>query len=622
MAELIIWFCSGMRPFIFFIVFPYTAGIISVLLRKRKLPFEVFNCIYAAFQLIPATCAFVHGFEAIVLPLAGQGIELRLAADPYSRVFILLNGIVFSMILPYCSGYSIRHGYPGRFMILLYISKAMLNSALISDNLAGMLFCWEGLLITLFLIQLINNIDNPHAAFKSVIVCGTADLLMMAGIVITAHTAGTLTISGMHDLSMSGIGRLGFWFMFLGAVGKAGCMPFHSWIPDAASDGPLPFLVAFPGSVEKLLGIYLAGRLVTQIYDVKPGGPDSIAMMTLGTVSILFSVAMALIQKDMKRLLAYHAVSQVGYMVLGIGTCLPIGIVGGLYHMINNAIYKSALFMTAGNVENRVGTTDARKVSGLKRLMPVTYVCYIFAALAISGVPPFNGFFSKELIFDAALESCPVFYIGALLGAVMTAISFLKVGHAVFGGELKLPEGVSKEGPGAPAILRVPEIFFALLCLLSGLFNQIPVDDLFGWSLGYTDKFAGWPKSAVLVAISIIALLTALLDHIYGWKKTGVPINAADHIHEAPGLKQIYALAVKGYFDPYNWLINAVKAFRVPCVAIDHAVKWFYDVFLVRCTKGLGNLLSRMDNGHLSRYIDAAVLGMVGLAVIIIVFLF
>lgn len=616
------WFCSGLRPFIFFIIFPYSAGVIAFLLRNKKLPFEIFNWAYAIFQLLPATFAFLHGFEAIVLPLAGQGIELRLAADPYSRVFILLNGIVFSMILPYCAGYSVRHGYAGRFMILLYISKAMLNSALISDNLAGMLFCWEGLLITLFLIQLINNTENPHAALKSVIVCGTADLLMMAGIVITASNAGTLTISSMHDLAMSGTGRLGFWFMFLGAVGKAGCMPFHSWIPDAATDGPLPFMVAFPGSVEKLLGIYLAGRLVTQIYDVRPGSGDSIAMMTLGTISIVFAVAMALIQKDMKRLLAYHAVSQVGYMVLGIGTCLPIGIVGGLFHMINNAIYKSALFMTAGNIENRTGTTDARKVSGLKKLMPVTYVCYIFAALAISGVPPFNGFFSKELIFDAALASNPVFYIGALVGAVMTAISFLKVGHAIFGGELKLPEGVSEKGPGAPAILRIPELFFAALCLLSGLFNQIPVDDLFGWSLGYTDKFAGWPKSALLVTISIIALLCALLDHIYGWKKTGVPINAADHIHEAPGLKQIYALAVKGCFDPYNWLINGVKAFRIPCVAIDHGVKWFYDVFLVGCAKKTGNLLSRMDNGRISRYVDAAIFGLAALILIVAVYLF
>ena len=152
--------------------------------------------------------------------------------------------------------------------------------------------------------------------------------------------------------------------------------------------------------------------------------------MTIGTLTIVLAVAMALIQKDMKRLLSYHAISQVGYMVLGIGTALPIGIMGGLFHMLNHVIYKSCLFMTAGSVEKQTGTTDLRKIGGLGRKMPLTMVCFIISALAISGVPPLNGFFSKELVFDAALESNMVFYLGALLGAFMTAISFLKLGRA------------------------------------------------------------------------------------------------------------------------------------------------------------------------------------------------
>jgi NADH-quinone oxidoreductase subunit L len=150
---------------------------------------------------------------------------------------------------------------------------------------------------------------------------------------------------------------------------------------------------------------------------------------------------MALIQKDMKRLLSYHAISQVGYMVLGIGTALPIGIVGGLFHMLNNAVYKSCLYMTAGSIEKQTGTTDLRKIGGLSKRMPFTAICFTICALSIAGVPPFNGFFSKELIFDAALESNVIFYIGALLGAFMTAVSFLKMGRAAFAGKLELPTG-------------------------------------------------------------------------------------------------------------------------------------------------------------------------------------
>ena len=131
----------------------------------------------------------------------------------------------------------------------------------------------------------------------------------------------------------------------------------------------------------------------------------SIVMMTIGAVTILLAVMMALIQKDYKRLLSYHAISQVGYMILGIGTALPVGIVGGLFHMINNAMFKSGLFLTGGAVEKQTGTTDLHNLGGLGRKMPVTFACFLMLALSISGVPPFNGFFSKELIFDGALKA-------------------------------------------------------------------------------------------------------------------------------------------------------------------------------------------------------------------------
>ena len=154
--------------------------------------------------------------------------------------------------------------------------------------------------------------------------------------------------------------------------------------------------------------------------------------MIVGRRDILLAVMMALVQKDYKRLLSYHAISQVGYMILGIGTALPVGIVGGLFHMINNALYKSCLFLTGGSVEKQAGTTDLAKLGGLARKMPVTFVCFLVAALSISGCPPFNGFFSKELVYDAALERHIVFYLAALLGTFLTAASFLKLGHAAY----------------------------------------------------------------------------------------------------------------------------------------------------------------------------------------------
>ncbi len=197
---------------------------------------------------------------------------------------------------------------------------------------------------------------------------------------------------------------MAFILLMIGAIGKAGAMPFHSWIPDAALDAPLPFMALLPGSIEKLLGIYLLARFSLDLFTLAPGTWVSTVLMVIGAATIILAVMMALVQKNYKRLLSYHAISQVGYMILGIGTGLPIGIVGGLFHMVNNAIYKSCLFLTAGAVEKQAGTTDLEKLGGLARSMPVTVICFIVAAVSISGVPPFNGFFSKEMVYDAALE--------------------------------------------------------------------------------------------------------------------------------------------------------------------------------------------------------------------------
>ena len=177
--------------------------------------------------------------------------------------------------------------------------------------------------------------------------------------------------------------------------------------------------------------------------------------------------------------------------------------------------------------------------------MPITAICFTLCALSISGVPPFCGFFSKELLFDAALESNIVFYIGALLGAFMTAISFLKMGRAAFGGKLKLPID-KKNVTESPAGILIPIIALSLICVFLGLFNSIPLDGLINKGLGIEQSFSGWPHSFLLVAISLVVLGLAVVYHFYGSKKSGGALQAADHINNAPLLKTIFAIAEKG----------------------------------------------------------------------------
>ena len=614
------WLTNSCAPLLLLVLAPAAAGLLIFALRRRPAAAQAVAVVYALAQLAPVIALYAAGgFAPFALPLTGNGIELRFAWSSISGAFLLMTSAVFAPVCAYCAAWLRKKPYAGQFLLYLLLSAAAVNGALLSDNLAGMLFFWEGMLCTQLLLLLIGNTEHPRTAVKALTISGLADLLLMGGIAVTAANAGTFTISEISALPLTGTGRLGFALLFLGAAGKAGAMPFHSWIPDAASDAPAAFLVAYPGSLEKLAGIYLCARAVYQMYDVQPGGIDSTLIMVMGTLTLLFAVSMALVQKDMKRLLAYHAVSQVGYMILGIGTCLPVGLAGGVLHMLNNVVYKACLFMTAGAVEERTGTTDARKLGGLGRVMPATAVCFTISALAIAGVPPFNGFFSKELIFDAALESGPVFYLGALLGAVFTAISFLKLGRAVFTGEARMPERAADDPAPKPSpVMAVSMCVLAAASVVIGLAEAPVVNGFLGKALGLKENYGGWPKSALLVCLSLAALALAVADHVYGCKKSGAPITAADHIHDAPGLKQIYALAGKGVFDPYNWLTGIVAAVAWLGDGAEQALRWVYDELMIHGTHHFGGILSRLDSGEISLYIGMAFLGLMGLGFILL----
>jgi NADH-quinone oxidoreductase subunit L len=391
--------------------------------------------------------------------------------------------------------------------------------------------------------------------------------------------------------------------LVIGAISKAGSMPFHSWIPNAATDAPLPFMAFLPASLEKLLGIYFLSRITLNMFDLRPDSWMSPLLMTVGVITILLAVMMALVQKDYKRLLSYHAISQVGYMILGIGTAVPAGIVGGIFHMINHAMYKSGLFLTAGSVEKQTGTTDLAQLGGLGRKMPVTFLCFFITAASISGVPPFNGFFSKELVYDGALQRNFIFYAGALLGSFFTAASFLKLGHAAYFGKGRPQNDRVKE---APASMLFPMLVIAGMCVLFGFWNALPLHGLIQPILGEKlegEDFAGWPKTAMLVILTVVTLGGAILNHIWGVRASGSGLGAVDHIHHSPGLAGIYNKAERGVFDPYNWGVWAANKLSKVAWRLDRLVDWIYD----RAAPGVSGWLSRgiraAHNGDYSMYI-------------------
>lgn len=584
------------------ILIPFAAGLLSLgFPKKLRAAKEVFVLLASAITFLIGAFLFKKSF-VYSLPWVDFNIDLSFKLYSFNSFILLAIGFFGFLITLYSLVFMRQKNALNQFYLYLLSALAFSNGAVLSDNLMLLFFFWEGLLLLVFGLIAIGGENSFRTATKAFIIDGVAGLCMLVGIGLVWYLAGTLTISKIN-LSLNPLGGLAFVFLMIGAIAKAGSMPFHSWIPDAAKDSPLPFMAFFPAALEKLLGIYFLTRITLDMFKLSPDSWASTALMVIGSITILLAVMMALVQKDFKKLLSYHAISQVGYMILGVGTCLPIGIVGGLFHMINNSLYKSCLFLTGGAVEKQAGTTDLGKLGGLRSSMPVTFGCFIIAAAAISGVPPFNGFFSKELVFDAALKRGWIFYLAALLGAFFTAASFLKLGHAVFFGK-KNDQAHSVKESTLPML--IPMIVIAAICVLFGIFNGFAITNFIQPVLGdsgLTHEFNVFSHGYGLIVISMLVLFGALINHLIGAKIKGSGVKALDHIRYAPILSGIYDRAEKRFFDPYELGLKIINIFSGIAWVIDRSIDWVYDKLVTGLTALLSRGIMRLHSGSYAVYI-------------------
>ncbi len=252
---------------------------------------------------------------------------------------------------------------------------------------------------------------------------------------------------------------------------KASLMPFHAWLPDAHPSAPAPISAMLSGVLIKALGVYCLVRLFFNVFGFEPA--YSTIFISLGMLSMVGGALLAIGQSDFKRLLAYSSISQIGYIIFGIGLGTPLGILGGLFHLLNHAFFKSLLFLCSGAVEYATGTRDLHKLGGLWKKMPVTSATCSIASMSISGIPPFGGFFSKLIIIIAAVKAYdtigPIAYLFAgvtVLVSFMTLVYFVKLQKlALFG---SLPDKLKniREVPGSMWGVMV---ILAVFCIAFGV---------------------------------------------------------------------------------------------------------------------------------------------------------
>lgn len=614
------------------VLLPLICGLLGYLINRLRTEFNFIGFVFTLFFTIRL---FIKTRTEVISQINATflGVDFRFYIDSLAGFILLFNAIFAFLVWLYCLKAMSKK--PGERVYHFYIALTLsaVNGVVISGNLIFLLLFWNVLVFTLYGILLVGKKDSSFAARKAVTIIGVSDFLMMLGIVILFVRVGNINFPAEPKILLSGPWFITSYILIMaGAIAKAGAMPLHTWIPEAAKVVPASTMAYIPASLDKLMGIYLLVRVSYFFFDITGSMPLRILLMIIGAVTIVAAVGMAMVQKEAMRLLSFHAVSQVGYMVLGVGTGVPIGIAGGLFHMLNHSIYKACLFLSAGSVEYRARTTDLDRLGGLGTKMPVTLFTFLISALAISGVPPLNGFFSKWMVYQGIVEFgkesnlWPFFLVAAMFGSILTLASFLKITHSLFLGER--PKELNKVRETRFEMV-VPALILALLCIIFGVFAyRVPLPNFIYSSLPFSIVETGvWsPNLATILIIVgiIIGLIVFLLGTAMKPRRARVFIggeildeeaaritgpNFYSSVNTVDMLKKTYDFGEGGAFDFYNHLLGITRGLAV---VFKDVINWFIDLIyksIGKIIRMLGGLTSALHTGELYNYVGWIFLG-------------
>lgn len=500
-----------------------------------------------------------------------------------SRLIVLFLSVLGFLIFVY-SLKNIPKAQEGKSLLLLLMSIGASQGVAASGNIVVFIIFWGISGLFLYLYALLNGPVAADAAKKTFLTIGGTDALLILGLaILSLDKGGNYSLSALHSPLDGFWSYFAFFSLFLAALAKAGGFPLHTWVPAFSEVAPIEGVALLPAAFDKLLGIYLLARVMTGFFAIPL--VINVVVMVTGTLTIIIAVMMALVQHNGRKLLGYHAVSQVGYMILGLGTGSALGAFGGLFHMINHAIYKSNLFLSLGSVEKRTGTAELSELGGLGPLMPLTFISSLVGAFAISGLPPFNGFVSKWIIYQSLLSGASgrptwvqsVFLLClaiAVFGSGLTLASFMKFLYTIYFGKTKPGLGQIKE---IDANNWLPTIALSVLCVFLGIFAFPVATRLLLPALGKVEARPAWPgfyEPYAMVCLLAVGFVVGLLgylalrrvrfdrNYVGGQEDSDQFTVDGTHfyagVRDMPPLRAIYDLAFRKYFDLYHWVGTVV----------------------------------------------------------------
>jgi len=459
-----------------FVIIPLGCAFLVPVVSKIRGGTERLLAVFCGVSLLWLSLSSFFWFEGgrIIYSVGGwkAPFGICMVLDGLSALMLLVVNLIGCTAIIYSLDYIKKYTAPQLYYTLFCLLLAGLNGVVISGDLFNLFVFLEITSIASYaLVAFGAGSEELEAAFKYLVLGSLASTLILLSIGILYGSVSTLNMADIAlSLSASQASNITMFCLALFIMGfglKVALVPFHAWLPDAHPAAPAPMSAMLSGVVIKTIGAYALMRVVFNIIGVNAAVLG--IFVWLGIISMSAGVLLAIGQWDFKRLLAYHSISQIGYVIFAIGLGTPLGLIGGLFHLFNHSLFKSLLFLNAGAVDYSCETRQLDKLGGLSRKMPITAATSLVASLSIAGIPPFCGFFSKLLIIIAAFQAGNIIggFVCVIVGMV-TLASFLKVQKYAFSRKV---EGIIGEVKEAPVLMLIAMVFLAGLCVIAGLFS-------------------------------------------------------------------------------------------------------------------------------------------------------
>ena len=603
-----------------------TAGLIGtvVLGAVAVLSYLTAGLYFSAPRLADGTYATLMPYNFTWLPFTPSlSIDMGILLDPISVMMLIVISTVSFMVHIYSFGYMKgERGFQRYYAFLSLFTMSMLG-LVVATNIFQMYLFWELVGVSSYL--LIGFYYTKPAAIaaskKAFIVTRFAALGFLIGILVYGYYAGTYTFHPNEMALVKGGAAmlpLALGLMFIGGAGKSAMFPLHIWLPDAM-EGPTPVSALIHAATMVVAGVYLVARMFPLFIAYAPDVLHIIAYV--GAFTAFYAASVACVQSDIKRVLAFSTISQIGFMIVALGVCTSsdphhggLGYMAGMYHLFTHAMFKALLFLGAGSIIHAVHSNEMSAMGGLRKYMPITHITFLIACLAIAGIPPFSGFFSKDEILTACFQFSPVMGWIMTVIAGMTAFYMFRLYYGIFWGTENKELHAGHTPHESPLTMTIPLMFLAAITVVGGWQTVLPFGHFISSNGTEYNIHLDWAVAGTSIAVAIAAI--AMATYIYAGSKQPVA-NAL-----ARRFKGLWTAAYhRFYMDEVYQFITHRIIFACICRPIAwwdrHVVDGFFN-FLAWSAEATSDEIRGLQSGRIQQYTFVFLLGTLALILLLL----